>query len=414
MKILVVGNGAREHAIAWKLSQSKRISGLYCVPGNAGTEEFAENLVISPDNHPALINACKARGVDIVVVGPEGPLANGLADSLLAEGIPTFGPRAAHAKLESSKAFGRAFAERHGIPCAKTEKFTDPDKFERYIRKNKGKVVLKKSGLAQGKGVIESSDNAELLEFGKQALDGDELLVEEFLTGYELSIFALTDGERYLLLPPCADHKKSGERDTGVNTGGMGALCPVIPPDPQVLRKIKQAIIEPTFAGMKKDKLNYRGVVFFGVMVTEKGPKLLEYNVRFGDPETQSLLAAMDCDFVDLIEACASGSLSGAQEMDFHRFAIGIVVAAEGYPGPYAKNRPVSLPDVLPPNVQIFHASTGFDAEKRLVTGGGRCFTVVATADDGIGARELASRWAGSVKFEGAWYRNDIGLKFYT
>lgn len=421
MKVLVIGNGAREHAIAWKFSKSNRITGLFAAPGNAGTASLATNLAIDPNDPQAVLAEAKRIGAGLVFIGPEQPLAAGVADVLRAAGIPTFGPGAGAARLESSKAFAREYCQRWGVPCAKSWQFKRGDAsgfkaFAESFRKGKfgERIVIKKSGLASGKGVLETSSHAEALEFGLAVLKDDEVVAEEFLVGWEMSVFALCDESSHLTMLPCADHKKAGENDSGPNTGGMGAICPVPRADRALMERVEKEIVAPCFKGMAKDKLSYRGVLFFGIMVTKSGPKLLEFNVRFGDPETQSLLPLLETDLVDVAEAVANGKLSGLKLAYSDRSAVGVVVAAPGYPGPYPKSLAVDEIDLggLKDSF-VFHASTDRDGSGRLVTGGGRCFTAVALAGETLGATAAAYEAAKRVKFEGAWFRPDIGRKFY-
>lgn len=421
MKVLVIGNGAREHAIAWKFSKSNRITGLYAAPGNAGTAGFAENLDIDPDDPRAVKDAALGIGADLVFIGPEQPLANGLADVLREAGLLAFGPGAKAARLESSKSFAHECCQRWGVPCAQSWQFKrgDSSSYKAFVESfRKGKrgerIVVKKSGLAAGKGVLETSSHIEALDFGQAVLKEDDLVAEEFLSGWEMSVFALCDEKSHLTMLPCADHKKALENDQGPNTGGMGAICPVPGADRALMERVEREIIAPAFKGMAKDGLSYRGVLFFGVMVTKAGPKLLEFNVRFGDPETQSLLPLVETDIVDVAEAVARGELASLKLSYSDRSAVGVVVAAPGYPGTYPKGLPVEeidlngLKDAL-----VFHANTGRDGRGRLATGGGRCFTAVGLADDMMVANARAYEAAGRVRFEGAWHRPDIGRKFY-
>ncbi len=441
MKTLVIGSGAREHAIAWALSRrgpggakggraSERRERVFCAPGNAGTEGIARNLALDPEDPKAVVSACAELGIGLVVIGPEGPLAAGLADALAASGIPAFGPGRKAAALEASKSFARSFSERHGVPCARTERFSSLAALDRYLDENRGRrVVLKKSGLAAGKGVLESDDRAELRGFGEAVLAADELLAEEYLVGRELSVFALCDGRDWALLPACADHKKAGPGDTGPNTGGMGAVCPLPFADAGVMERITRDIVAPSFAGMEEEGLSYRGVLFFGVMLTAEGPRLLEYNVRFGDPETQSLLPLLASDLGSLCESAALGRLASARPAFSAEVACGVVVAAPGYPAHYPKGLAVDLglaegsagagqPEIdvdgIPgPEALLFHASTARDPAGQLRTGGGRCFTAVGLGPDWPTARDRAYDLAGEVRFEGAWYRRDIGTRIF-
>ncbi|MBN2653455.1 MAG: phosphoribosylamine--glycine ligase [Spirochaetales bacterium] len=414
MKILVLGSGAREHSIAWKFSKSNRITGLFIAPGNAGTAEIGENLShVNPENPKEVISACREHNIDYVFVGPEVPLALGVVDYLKKEGIPAFGPHKKAARLESSKTFSKKFMNKHGVPTAFAKEFDSFRSFKKYIENSSGKLVIKKSGLAAGKGVLESDDKEVLLDFGKSILKNDSLLVEEFLEGYEISIFALTDGESYILLPPCADFKKAGEGDSGLNTGGMGSICPVPGVSKELLADIEEQAIVPTFRGLKKDGLSYKGLLYIGIMVTKDGPKVLEYNVRFGDPETEALLPLINSDFVSLNEAIIDGTLAEFPIEISNQSAICVVAAAEGYPGDYKKLIKVdNLPEETKSSI-CFHASTVMDSEGVLRTNGGRCFTVVGLGDNFSKASDAVYSAMKSVEFEGGWYRKDIGKKFF-
>jgi len=351
----------------------------------------------------------------MVFVGPEDPLANGIVDALSKSSIKVIGPPRDAARLESSKTFAKSFMKSHGIPTAAAKEFDDPVHFEKYVNRKKGQIVVKKSGLAAGKGVLESAEKSKLLSFGNKILETDKLLVEEYLEGWEVSGFALSDGSHYKLLPFCADFKKSGDGDTGSNTGGMGAICPVPLVTDEIAKAIVQEIVEPTFAGMKEDGLLYKGVVYFGIMVTAHGPKLLEYNVRFGDPETQVILPLLKSDLVSLCESIWDGTLDKFPLQISTDSALGVVVASAGYPGEYVKGTPVkSLPKPATKNELLFHASTKRDQEGRVVTGGGRCFTVVGTGQNTLSANRSAYKTVQEVVFDGAWWRSDIGKKYYV
>lgn len=412
MRALIVGSGAREHALAWAISakaEGRAPDTVYCAPGNAGTESLARNLALDPEEPVAILAAVKELGIGLVVVGPEGPLAAGLVDALEAAGVPAFGPPRKAAMLECSKAYARSFSERWGVPCARTARLGDRAALERFVAENRGRrIVLKKSGLAAGKGVLESDDACELLSFGSSVLEADELLAEEYLVGRELSVFALCDRSDFLVLPACADHKKAGADDRGPNTGGMGALCPVPYADPKTMARIEREIVEPSFRGMEAEGLSYRGVLFFGVMLTAEGPKLLEYNVRFGDPETQSLFPLLDSSALELLSGVAHGGLCSLRPRFSRDHACGVVIAAPGYPDSYPKDLRVELGKA---EGLLFHASTRRDEAGGLRTGGGRCFTAVGLGPSWEAARSSAYELAGEVSFEGAWYRPDIGDK---
>jgi phosphoribosylamine---glycine ligase len=416
MNIMVVGGGAREHALAHAFSKAGHE--VSCLPGNAGTAPIARNAACDPDDPAAVVAACRELEPDLVVIGPETPLAAGLVDALGEAGFLAFGPGKAAAALESSKSFARSFSERWGVPCAATARFSAAADFRRFLSDRRGdRLVLKKSGLAAGKGVLESDDPAELASFGASVLETDELLVEEFLVGRELSVFAVSDGKGYALLPACADHKKAGAGDTGPNTGGMGAICPVPYADAAALARVDREIVEPTFRGMASEGLSYRGVLFFGVMMTSRGPKLLEYNVRFGDPETQSLLPLLEGDFAEYLRSAANGELPPRAPAASSDYACGVVIAAPGYPGTYPKGIRVELSAAGPLSAGgkslLFHASTTLGPDGSARTGGGRCFTAVGLGASWPEARDRAYSMAAAVRFDGAWYRPDIGARAY-
>ncbi len=432
MKLLVIGNGAREHALVWAASKGRH--SVFCAPGNAGTAGLGRNLPIDPLNALAIVSACRELGIDLVVVGPEHALAAGLVDALEAAGIRAFGPNKKAAVLESSKAIARAFSERHGIPCAQTTLFspgTGSADFFRWLDAQQGRrIVLKKSGLAAGKGVMESDDPAELRAFGEAVLAADGLLAEEFLIGQELSVFALCTEGGYRLLDPAADHKKALVGDQGANTGGMGAVSPLPFATKELMARIDREIVGPTFKGMAAESLAYRGILFFGVMATADGPRLLEYNVRMGDPETQSLLPRLENDLGELCFEVSAGRLPVPRFSS--RVSCGVVIAAPGYPISYPRGLPVEIRDAGPelalgkPEAGfctmpgdsaacalLFQAATGRDPDGGLRTGGGRCFTAVGLGQDWAAAQANAYGLASHVHFEGAWYRTDIGAKIY-
>jgi len=415
VKVLILGQGAREHALAWKFSRSTRISGLYVAPGNAGTDEIAHNLPHADPNNPQdVLEICHQHNIDMVFVGGEGPLSAGVSDMLESESIPSVGPKRLSARLESSKSFAKAFMQRHSIPTASAESFDDFHAFEQHIGSRAGrKTVVKKSGLAAGKGVLESADKAELLSFGKKVLKNDTLVVEEFLSGYEVSIFAVTDGTTYRLLPPCADYKKAGEGSSGPNTGGMGSVCPVPWLEQPLLDQIEREIVAPTFEAIHAEGLGFKGFLYFGLMITENGPRVLEYNVRLGDPEAQVLLPMIKSDFGSLCDAIVHGQLSDFPLVFSEKAALAVVVASQGYPGKYRKHLPVNeLPEFKDNSTLLFHASTG-RTNGVVHTEAGRCFTVVSIGKELLDARNGAYAAAGKVQFPGAWYRKDIGGKIF-
>lgn len=415
MRVLILGNGGREHALAWRFSKSNRIAGLFVAPGNGGTSAVAKNLSdVDPTDVDGVLSACEEHRISFVFVGPEGPLAAGIVDALKERGIPTVGPHKEAAQLESSKAFAKEFLYRHGIPTARSKTFTSTEAMTAYLRREPGRLVVKKSGLAAGKGVFDSDDRAALLRFAEEMMTDDSVVVEEYLAGYEVSIFVLTDGEGHLTLPPCADYKKAGVGNSGPNTGGMGAVCPVPWVEPEMLDRIERDIVVPSIRGLREDDLSYNGVLYIGLMITESGPRVLEYNVRFGDPESQVLLPIIQSDFGNLSAAMVEGTISSFPLRISDGFALGVVVAAAGYPGTYPKGLAV---DPLPSSPEhegiVFHASTSRDSDGTLRTGGGRCFTAVGLGHGLLEARSHAYRLANNITFSGAWFRPDIGNRIF-
>jgi phosphoribosylamine---glycine ligase len=415
VRVLVVGNGAREHALVWKFARSNRISDLYAAPGNGGTADIATNLdEIDPSQLNSVVEAAREHRIDVVFVGPEGPLSEGLVDRLEAAGISTIGPHAEAARLEGSKSFSKAFMHEFGIPTASYESFDNAAGAEHYIESSIRRLVVKKSGLAAGKGVLESTDKQSLITFAREVIaSGDTVVVEEYLSGFEVSIFALSDGKSFRLLPACTDYKKAGVGSTGPNTGGMGAICPVPWLDSQIESEIIRRIVAPTFAGLAARGIEYRGVLYFGIMVTSDGPLLLEYNVRFGDPEAQVLLPLINTDFAEICTRIISGSLGELTVQISDRSALGVVVAAPGYPSAYPTGLPVdALPTPPEEEALIFHAATNWDGPV-LETGGGRCFTVVGFGSELLQARARAYQTAKDVTFPGSWMRQDIGGRIF-
>ena len=420
MKVLVVGSGGREHALCWKIAQSPDCEALCCAPGNGGTAEVATNLDLSAMDIAGIQGFCQAEGIDLVVIGPEDPLCAGLADQLRAAGISCFGPGAAGARLEGSKYYAKEVLERHRIPTATYRRFDRSGEAKDYL--NACMVwpqVVKADGLAGGKGVFICETAAE----GCAAVDvvmeerrlgeaaGATIIIEEFLEGEECSVFAVTDGEAILILEPVVDHKQVGEGDTGPNTGGMGVYSPAPSLGQRVLRQIEQRIVIPSVHAICREGIEFRGVLFIGLMLTDSGPKVLEYNVRFGDPETQALVRRFKGDLLPYLAATADGKL---EEMDppiwDKRFTVGVVGAAEGYPGGYAKGvRIEGLADAeTVEDVVVFHAGTSLSGEG-VVTAGGRVLCVSSMASDMDTARERAYEAFDRIQWSGKFCRRDIG-----
>lgn len=414
MKAMIIGSGAREHALAWKFSRSKRISGLYALPGNAGTAEVATNIEGSSAESPdEVVGAARDHRIDLVVIGPETSLEAGVVDALREAGVATVGPDRHAATLESSKAAAKSFMAAYDIPTAAWRTFSDIAQATGYLEGLEAPVVVKKSGLAAGKGVLESDDTATQVAFAAAVIEGgDQVVVEERLTGYEVSVFGLSDGKDHLLLPACTDYKKAGAGGTGPNTGGMGALCPVPWLSSEDEQRIRREIVEPTYRGLTDAGMGYAGVLYFGIMVTENGPRVLEYNVRLGDPEAQVVIPLIQSDLVDVCEALVGGRVEGLSLRISPKSAVGVVVAAPGYPSNYptgleVRGLPAPAPDLL-----VFHASTRRMGDQ-LMTGGGRCFTVVARGPELLTARTRAYAAAREVVFEGSWFRPDIGGRIF-
>jgi phosphoribosylamine---glycine ligase len=421
MKVLVIGSGGREHALCWKIAQSPKLSSLYCAPGNAGTRDVAKNVDLSATDVPGIVRFAKAEGIDLVVVGPEDPLVAGLADKLRAEDIAVFGPGAKGAELEGSKAATKDLLERHRIPTASSRRFDRSGPAKTYLEQcTIWPQVIKADGLAAGKGVIICQDAREacreidaLMEERRLGAAGDRVLIEEFLEGEEASVLAVTDGEAIMILEPVVDHKQVGEGDTGPNTGGMGVYSPAPSLTRRLLRQIEQRVVIPSIHGLRREGMDFRGVLFIGLMITEQGPKVLEYNVRFGDPETQSIVRRFKGDLLPYLDATARGKLSKMSPPDWDsRFCVGVIGASEGYPGAYRKgDRIRGLADAADlEDVVVFHAGTSTEADE-IVTSGGRvlCVTGMGTTIDD--ARESAYKAYDCIEWAGKFCRRDIGTR---
>jgi phosphoribosylamine--glycine ligase len=414
MKILVIGSGGREHALAWKLAQSKLATKLYCAPGNPGIAQVAECVPIAANDIAKLADFVQLKCIGLTVVGPEAPLCAGIADYFKARRLRVFGPSQAGAQLEGSKVFSKRFFLKHGVPTGRAEIFTDANAARACVRNWGAPVVVKADGLAAGKGVIvaQSIEQAEqaiadIMEKKVFGSAGDQLIVEECLVGEEASIMALTDGKCYRILAAAQDHKRVGDNDTGPNTGGMGAYSPI------GLEVDAKEIFDRTLAGLQADGIDYRGVLYAGIMLTKRGPMLLEYNCRFGDPETQAVLPRMDFDLAEACRATADGKLS---EMTLNwkpQAAVCVVMASGGYPGEYAKGKLIEgLDDAAKlPDVTVFHAGTKAGANGGIVTDGGRVLGVTALGDGIAGAVKRAYEAVARIRFDGMQYRRDIAAR---
>ena len=418
MKVLLIGSGGREHALAWKLAQSPRLTQLYAAPGNPGIAEHAEIIAVDVADHAAVVAACRARDIGFVVVGPEGPLVAGLADDLLAAGIPVFGPSKAAAQLEGSKAFTKALCDDAGIPTAKWGRFSDATSAIAYVRAQDAPIVVKADGLAAGKGVTVAATEAEAIAeieacfAGTLGAAGAVVVVEEFLEGEEASFFALSDGEAVVPLATAQDHKRAFDGDTGPNTGGMGAYSPAPAMTPDLVETTLAQIVRPTIAAMRVRGMPFRGVLYAGLILTSSGPKLIEYNVRFGDPETQALILRLDGDLLELMLATAEGRLAGMTPNWSSDAALTVVMAAKGYPGPYAKGSPIDGIDRANalPGVKVFHAGTAAQGG-RLVSAGGRVLNVTARGATIAEAQARAYAGVVAIDWPGGFFRRDIGWR---
>jgi phosphoribosylamine--glycine ligase len=417
MKILVIGSGGREHALVWSLAHSSVKPELYCAPGNGGIARLARCVSISGSDIPGLKNFVKTNRTDFTVVGPEEPLVQGIVDEFKKDGLVIFGPQKQAARLEGDKTFAKTLMRNYGIPTADFEIFTESEKAKGYIDSKNGPWVIKASGLAYGKGVTVARSKPEAYEAVDAALvkrvfgeAGKTVVIEDCLVGEEASIVALTDGETVLPLLPSQDHKALADGDQGPNTGGMGAYTPAPVVDENLAREILIKILKPTLAALKSEGIEYRGVLYAGIMVTETGPSVLEFNCRFGDPETQTVLPLVASDLVQALYACATGSLKNTTLSWHNQSAVCVVAASRGYPGSYEKGKTITGELSDTPDVAIFHAGTKLE-NGRLVTSGGRVLGVTGIAPDLTAAKEKAYAALTKIKFEGMYFRTDIADK---
>jgi phosphoribosylamine--glycine ligase len=421
MNVLIVGTGGREHALAWKITQSPRADRVFVAPGNAGTDLDGENVAIAASDVAGLIRFAKENDVGLCVIGPEAPLAAGIVDAFEEAGLRAFGPHKAAAELESSKVFCKNLLRHADVPTADYQVFAKPDEAVKFLRDREDvPVVVKADGLAAGKGVVVCSGRDEAIAAVEQiarqkvfGTAGDRLVIEERLDGQEASVLAITDGQTIVTLQPAQDHKAAFDGDTGPNTGGMGAYCPAPLVDDAALHWIEEHVLVPTVHAMKRARRPFRGVLYAGVMMTKQGPKVLEYNVRFGDPECQPLLMRLKTDLLDLLEATVDGRLDQIGPLEWDpRPAVCVVMASQGYPGDYKKGHAIrglvdadSLPDV-----KVFHAGTAL-ANGGVVTAGGRVLNVTALGDSIAKAKLNAYRAVKCIRWPGAWCRKDISDK---
>jgi phosphoribosylamine---glycine ligase len=419
MKILVIGNGGREHALVWKIGQSRRGAKIYCAPGNAGIEGLAECVPIAVTDLEKLAAFASEQKIDLTIVGPEVPLCAGVVDVFQARGLRVFGPNKRAAQLEGSKAFAKKFLLKYNVPTAAAAVFDDPHEARAYLRKVGAPVVVKADGLAAGKGVIVASS----VEEGERAITeimerrifgaaGEQVVIEECLRGDEVSVMAFVDGNSFQIMASAQDHKRALDGDRGPNTGGMGAYSPTPVLDEKLHGQVEE-IFRRTLAGLQAEGIEYRGVLYAGLMITERGPQVLEFNCRFGDPETQVVVPRMDFDLVDAVEATIDGSLSRMSLTWKREAAVCVVMAAGGYPGPYERGVPiVGLKEAGKlDKVCVFHAGTRRNAEGQIVSDGGRVLGITALGEDIEKAAHRAYEAVQQIRFDGAHFRRDIAAR---
>ena len=419
MDILLIGSGGREHALAWKLTQSLHCDELYCAPGNAGIADLATCVPIDPMDNAAIVAFCREKNIDFVVVGPEQPLVNGLVDALEAAGFDAFGPTQAAAQLEGSKGFTKDLCAEYDIPTAAYQRFNNAPKAKMYVRQQGAPIVIKADGLAAGKGVVV----AETVEEACEAIDacfegsfgeaGAEVVVEEFLQGEEASLFAICDGQTAVLMGTAQDHKRVGDGDTGPNTGGMGAYSPAPVLTQELIDEVMTEIIVPTLAGMHARGHPFRGILYAGLMLTADGPSLIEYNTRFGDPECQVLMPRLKSDLVELMLASSKGSLLELPEAEWDgRTALTVVMASKGYPGSYEKNTVIEgIEDAEKTGTLVFHAGTSRSGDGALLATGGRVLNITGFGDSVTQAQKAAYEGVAKVRWNNGFTRSDIGWR---
>lgn len=420
MRILIVGNGGREHALLWKLRNDQPGAELFATRPNGGMLPHCTAVPIAPTDVEALSGWAASQRIDLTVVGPEAPLAAGLADRFRSKGLPVFGPSREAARIESSKAFAKELMRNAGVPTAEHRTFTDLAGTEAYLRERGAPIVVKASGLAAGKGAVVCTDVEEAVDAARSMLGdlafgeaGREVVVEEYMEGEEISIFAVCDGTTPLMLLASQDHKRVGEGDTGPNTGGMGAYAPVSIATREILDEARSRVFEPTLRAMAAEGCAFQGLLYAGLMSTSDGLKVVEFNCRFGDPETQVVLPLMESSLYDLMATVAEGgSLAGRSTRWREGAAVTTVLASGGYPGSYEKGKEIRIPGGLQSNgLTIFHAGTSLDADGRLTTAGGRVLAVTALGADVAEAAHRSREAAGSIEFDGAFFRRDIGWR---
>ena len=419
-KVMVVGSGGREHALVQACMDSPLVTEVIAAPGNGGIARDAVCHQVADSDVKGLVALARAESVGLVIIGPETPLSMGLADALTEAGITAYGPNREAARLEASKAFAKSLLHKYGVPTADSKTFTRDETVAalEYLRGHRYPLVIKASGLAAGKGVIIAEDPDHAEQTLRGMLDGElfgesgrEVVIEEYIEGEEASITLMVSGLKYVSLPPSQDHKRIGENDTGPNTGGMGAYAPAAVVTPEVNRQVIETIIEPTLEGLVEEGIDYRGTLYIGIMITAEGPKVIEFNVRFGDPETQVVLPLLESDPVALMMDCARGTLEPSAIRLKRQCAIVVVMAMQGYPGSYAKGEVISFPESIPDNTRIIHAGTRRSENDNIVTSGGRVLGILALNESLQSAAQDAYALCEKVTFPSRYYRRDIGAR---
>ena len=417
LKVLVVGGGAREHTLVWKLSQSPAVAEIFTAPGNAGTGLIAGNIDIKPTDIDALARFASEENIGLTVVGPEASLADGIADLFQSHQIPIFGPTRGAAEIESSKVFSKELMQKYGIPTARSETFTSFTEAKDYVKTQPSPIVIKADGLAAGKGAIVAGSTEEALKALSKVMAqrvfggaGDRVLVEECLVGREVSLLALTDGKAVVPMMPACDYKRAGDGDEGPNTGGMGSYCPPGFFGEDMIDMVQRTILEPTVRALAEEGRPYKGVLYAGLMITDDGPKVIEFNARFGDPETQAILPLLKSDLAELMMAVVEERLDAVDIQWSDGACVGVVLASGGYPGEYETGLPIAGLDAVDEDIVVFHAGTKAD-DGVILTDGGRVLTVVGTGKDIADARDRVYANIPRIRFEGCHYRKDIGMR---
>lgn len=419
MRVLVIGSGGREHALVWKLAQSPLVEKIYCAPGNPGIAQTATGVDIPVSDVAALRRFAKEKQIDLTVVGPEAPLVAGIVDEFSTDGLCIFGPSQQAARLEGSKVFAKELMRKYLIPTAEAKIFSNSQDARAYIERALAPFVLKADGLAAGKGVIIARSREAALEAVQRMMQtrefgdaGQQIVIEEFMEGQEVSVLCLTDGKNLCVLPPAQDHKTVFDNDEGPNTGGMGAYAPAPFMTADLMSRVENEILRPTITAMAKENSPYRGVLYAGLMITKDGPKVVEFNCRFGDPETQVILPLIESDLAEAMWRVANGDLGNYELEISSRWAVSVVLASGGYPGPFEKGTLINgLERIHGQDTMVFHAGIAFDPHGHFLTNGGRVLAVTGVGDNFLSAHERAYCAVGKIQFEGMHYRKDIGMK---